>query len=104
MLAIADWAEEFNGLSHNPILDIPGALQNPYSGPLKAQGQFPLAPSSEESGVTDVWIQSQAVWIYFCAILQYFEDDMATQEGALYSAFQTQTQRQTESEIFRKHV
>ena len=24
------------------------------------------------------------MWIYLCAILQYYEDDMATQEGALY--------------------
>ena len=84
VLAIADWAEEFNELSHNPILEILGALLAPYSGSKKAQGQFPLPPSSEEPGITDVWTRSQAVWIYLCAILQYFEDDMATQEGALY--------------------
>ena len=84
VLAIANWAEEFNGLSVSPIPDIPGALQTPYSGPLKAHGQFPLLPSSEGSGVTDVWTQLQAIWIYLCAILQYYEDDMAAREGALY--------------------
>ena len=84
VLAIADWAEEFNELSHNPIPEIPEALLVPYSSSKKAQGQFPLPPSSEESGVTDVQTRSQAVWTYLCAILQYFEDDMATQEGALY--------------------
>ena len=78
VLAIADWVEEFNGLSHNPIPDIPEALQTPYSGPFKAQGQFLLATPSEGSGVTDVRTRSQAVWIYLCAILQHFEDDMAT--------------------------
>ena len=26
----------------------------------------------------------QAVWIYLCAILQYYEDNMAAWEGALY--------------------
>ena len=54
VLAITDWVEEFNELSHNPILEIPGALLAPYSGSKKAQGQFPLPPSSEEPGITDV--------------------------------------------------
>ena len=84
MIAIANWAEELNELSHNPILEILRALLAPYSGSKKAQGQFLLPPSLEEPRVTDVWTRSQAVWIYLCAILQYFEDDMATQEGALY--------------------
>ena len=84
MLAITDWVEEFNELSHNPIPEIPEALLILYSSSKKAQGQFPLPPSSEEPGVTDVRTQSQAVWTYLCAILQYFEDDMATWEGALY--------------------
>ena len=84
VLAIADWAEEFNELSHNPIPEVPEALLAPYSGSKRAQGQFLLPPSSEEPGITDVQTRSQAVWIYLCAILQYFEDDMATQEGALY--------------------
>ena len=43
VLAIADWAEEFNELSHNPILEILEALLIPYRGSKKAQGQFPLA-------------------------------------------------------------
>ena len=60
VLAIANWVEEFNELSHNPIPEIPGALLTLYSGSKKAQGQFPLPPSSEEPGVTDVWTQSQA--------------------------------------------
>ena len=55
-----------------------------YSGSKRAQGQFPLPPSLEEPGITDVRTRSQAVWIYLCAILQYFEDDMATRKGALY--------------------
>ena len=84
MPAIADWAEEFNELSHNPIPEILGALLAPYSGSKRAQGQFPLPPSLEEPGITDVQTRSQAVWIYLCAILQYFEDDMATWKGALY--------------------
>ena len=54
VLAITDWAEEFNELSHNPIPEIPEALLIPYSGSRKAQGQFPLPPSSEEPRVTDV--------------------------------------------------
>ena len=85
VLAIADWVEEFNALSHNPIPEILEALLILYSSSRKAQGQFPLPPSSEEPGVTDVRTQSQAVWTYLCAILQYFEDDMAAREGALYS-------------------
>ena len=84
MLAITDWAEEFNELSHNPIPEIPEALLALYSGSKRAQGQFPLPPSLKEPGITDVWTRSQAVWIYLCAILQYFKDDMATREGALY--------------------
>ena len=82
VLAITNWVEEFNELSHNPIPEIPGTLLALYSGSKRVQGQFPLPPSSEEPGITDVQIRSQAVWIYLCAILQYFEDDMATREGA----------------------
>ena len=71
-------------MSTHPIPDIPQALQSPYSGPLQARGQFPLPLTSDEPGVTDVRTWSQAVWIYLCAILQYYEDDMAAQEGTLY--------------------
>ena len=84
VIAITDWAEEFNELSHNPIPEIPKALLILYSSSRKAQGQFPQPPSWEEPGVTDVRTQLQAVWTYLCAILQYFEDDMAAREGALY--------------------
>ena len=76
--------EEFNGMSTHPIPDIPQALQSLYSGALQARGQFPLPPTSDEPGVMDVRTQSQAVWIYLCAILQYYEDDMAAREGTLY--------------------
>ena len=85
VLAIADWAEEHNQLSPHLIPEIPAALLAPYSGSLQAQGQFPLLPPAEEIGVTDVQTRSQAMWIFLYAILQYFEDDMAAHEGALYS-------------------
>ena len=84
VLAIADWAEEYNQLSTNSIPEILADLLDPYSGPLRARGQFPLPPPTEEIRVTDVCTQSQAVWIFLCAILQYYEDDMATREGTLY--------------------
>ena len=45
VLAITDWVEEFNELSHNPIPEILEALLTPYSGSRKAKGQFPLPPS-----------------------------------------------------------
>ena len=54
VLAIADWAEEYNQLSTHPIAEILAALLAPYSGPLQAQGQFPLPPPAEEIGVTNV--------------------------------------------------
>ena len=38
VLAITDWAEEFNELSHNPILEVPEALLAPYNGSKRAQG------------------------------------------------------------------
>ena len=84
VMAIADWAEEYNQLSTHPIPEIPAALLVPYSGSLQAWGQFPSPPPTIEIGVTDVRTRSQAVCIYLCAILQYFEDDMAAREGALY--------------------
>ena len=84
MLAIANWGEEFNELSHNPIPEIPEALLSPYNGSKRGQGQFPLPPSSEKPGITDVQTRSQVVSIYLYAILQYYEDDMAAREGALY--------------------
>ena len=84
VLAIAGWAEEYNQLSTHPVPEILAALLAPYSGSLQARGQFPSPPPAEEIGVTDVQTRSQVVWIFLCAILQYFEDDMAAQEGALY--------------------
>ena len=85
VLAIADWAEEHNQLSPHPIPEIPAALLVPYSGSLQAWGQFLSPLPVEEIGVTDVRTRSQAVWIFLCSILQYYEDDMAACEGALYS-------------------
>ena len=85
VIAMADWAVEYNELSNHPLLVIPPELQIPYSGPWHGKGQFPLTPTPEESSSTDVCIQCQARWTYLCAILQYFKDDMAAQEGALYS-------------------
>ena len=84
VLAIADWAEEYNQLSTHPVPEIPAALLAPYSSSLQARGQFPSLLPVEEIGVTDVQTRSQVVWIFLCAILQYFEDDMAAREGALY--------------------
>ena len=82
--SMADLVVEYNELSNHPLLVIPPELQVPYSGPQHGKGQFPLAPTLEESSFTDVRIRCQARWTYLCAILQYFEDDMAAWEGALY--------------------
>ena len=83
VLAIADWAEEHNQLNPHLILEIPATLLVLYSGSLQARGQFQSLPA-EEMRVTDVRTRSQAVWIFLCSILQYYEDDMAACEGALY--------------------
>ena len=85
VLAIANWAEEYNQLSTHPIPEIPAALLAPYSSSLQAWGEFPLPPPAEEIGVTDVRTWSQAVWIFLCAILQYFEDNMAARDTLGYS-------------------
>ena len=84
VLAIADWAEEYNQLSTHLIPEILVAVLAPYSGSLQVWGQFPLPPPAKEIGVSDVRTRSQVVWIFLCAILQYFEDDMAAWEGTLY--------------------
>ena len=83
VLAMADWVVEYNELSNHPLPVIPLELQILYSGPRHGRGQFPLAPTLEESCSTDVHIRYQAQWMYLCAMLQYFEDDMIAQEGAL---------------------
>ena len=85
VIAIADWAIEYNEFMTHPLLEIPTELQVPYSRSRHGRGQFPLAPTLEETSSEDVRIWCQAQWTYLCAILQYFEDDMATREGALYS-------------------
>ena len=84
VLAMVDWAVEYNELSNHPLPVIPPELQIPYSGPRHARGQFPLAPTLEESSSTDICIRCQARWMYLCAMLQYFEDDMIAWEGALF--------------------
>ena len=71
-------------MSTHPILEILPALEVPYCGPRQAQGQFPLQLTLEESGSTDVWTWSQAIWTYLCSILQFFEDEMAIREGLLF--------------------
>ena len=84
VLTIADWAVEYNELSTHPVPEIPPELQVPYSGSRQARGQFPLSPTLEESSSTDVLIQCQARWTYLCVILQFFKDETAIQEGALF--------------------
>ena len=84
VLAMADWAVEYNELSNHPLLVIPLELQIPYSGPQHGRGQFPLAPTLEESSSTDIRIRCQAWWMYLYAMLQYFEDDMIAWEGTLF--------------------
>ena len=84
VIAIMDWAVEYNEFMTHPLPKIPTELLVPYSGPRQGRGQFLLAPTFEDTHSTDVRIQCQARWTYLCAILQYFEDDMVTREGALY--------------------
>ena len=79
VIAIMDWAVEYNEFMTYPLPEIPTELLVPYSGPRQGRGQFPLAPALEETSSMDVRIWCQARWTYFCAILQYFE------ESALYS-------------------
>ena len=81
---MADWAVEYNKLSNHPLPVIPLELQIPYSGPWHGRGQFSLAPTLEESSSTYVHIRCQAQWMYLCAMLQYFEDDMIAREGPLF--------------------
>ena len=54
MIATADWVVEYNKLSNYPLPVIPPELQIPYSSPRHGKGQFPLAPTLEESSSTDV--------------------------------------------------
>ena len=82
---------EFNELNSHPVQEqIPEALQSPYFGPQHTRGQFPMRPPLEEAGLRDVQTQFQALWIYFCAILQFWEDEAAISEGIL---FRGKTQR-----------
>ena len=83
VIAITE-AVEYNEFMTHPLPEIPTELLVPYSGPRQGRGQFPLAPTFEDTHSMDVRIQCQAQWTYLCAILQYFEDDMAAREGALY--------------------
>ena len=84
VIAIMDWAVEYNEFMTHPLPEIPTELLVPYSGPRQGRRQFPLAPTFEDTHSTDVRIWCQARWTYLCTILQYFEDDMAAQEGALH--------------------
>ena len=84
VIAIMDWAVEYNEFMTHPVLKIPTELLVLYSGPRQGRGQFPLAPTFEDIHSTDVCIRCQAQWTYLFAILQYFEDDIAAREGALY--------------------
>ena len=54
--AMADWAVEYNELSNHPLPVIPPELQILYSSPWHGKGQFPLAPTLEESSSTDIHI------------------------------------------------
>ena len=83
IIAIADWAYEFNQLSTHPIREIPKYLRKPYYSPKKAQGQFPQEPIWAELEVTDVQTRSHALLLYLC-MLQYWEDETAISEGALF--------------------
>ena len=70
VIAITDWAVEYNEFMTHPLLEIPTELLVPYSGPRQGREQFPLAPTFEDTHSTDVRIWCQAQWTYLCAILQ----------------------------------
>ena len=49
VIAITDWAIEYNEFMTHPLLEIPTELLVPYSGPRQGRGQFPLAPDRPTS-------------------------------------------------------
>ena len=57
VIAITDWAVEYNEFMTHPLLEIPTELQVPYSRPRQGRGQFPLAPTLEETSSMDVCIR-----------------------------------------------
>ena len=85
VIAMEDWAVEYHELSSHPLPVIPHEFQVPYNGSRHTKGQFPLTLILEESSSMDVRIQCQERWTYLCAVLPYFQDDMAARQGALYS-------------------
>ena len=52
VIAITDWAMEYNQLSTNPLLEIPEYLESRYFGPQRAQGQILMRPAQAEPGAT----------------------------------------------------
>ena len=66
VLVMADWVVEYNKLLNHPLPVIPLELQIPYSGLRHGRGQFPLAPTLEESSSMDVRIWCQGLVCVRC--------------------------------------
>ena len=86
VIAITDWAVEYNEFMTDPLPEIPTELQVPYSGSRLGRGQFPLAPPLEETSSTDVRIRCQAWWTYLCAIERSQNTLLLASTQAVYKA------------------
>ena len=85
IIALADWGYQFCLISHSPIPDIPGFLQQSCFGSANAVHDVPEPPLTIMLETADIRKQSRMLWVHLCCLLQFWTDEAGYLEGnALY--------------------
>ena len=85
IITLADWGYQFCLISHSPLPDIPGFLQQSCFGSTNAVHDIPKPPLAIMLETADIRKQSRMLWVHLCCLLQFWTDEAGYLEGnALY--------------------
>ena len=83
VLALIDWAAKFLELSCSPILEILAFLRRPFIVGKKVQFPIPEDPGDAIHKEKCVRTKAQKAWVYLCALLQFWTDEVTTESGEI---------------------
>ena len=84
LVALADWGYQYGLISHSPLPDIPGFLQQSCFGSKNAAHDVPLAPLRILLETADIRKRSWMLWAHLCILLQFWMDEASYLEGNVF--------------------
>ena len=81
VLALIDWAAEYEQISRSPVPEIPGFLRRPFIKGKLVKHLIPDDPAESIHKEKCVQTKAQKAWTYLCALLQFWTDEATTESG-----------------------